>query len=73
MRLNEACAKAVRVRGFYQVLCRNLFVDGKEPVTMMERAQACCIHQYFCPQTQRFENTPGARKCPKRLEEKGRG
>lgn len=50
--MNYRCPYAYRVNGKNAVLCRQL------------KDAPYCGHQYFCPNTQRWENTEGARKCP---------
>ena len=39
--------------------------NGKNTVLCKQMKDApYCGHQYFCPNTQRWENTEGARGCP---------
>lgn len=65
------CPNAVRARGFPPLLCRALLKDGTIPAQTMERAACCCAHQYFCPQTQNWENTMEAGKCIQMIKEGG--
>ncbi len=50
--MNYRCPYAYRENGRNTVLCRQI------------KDAPYCAHQYFCPNTQRWENTEGARGCP---------
>lgn len=50
--MNYRCPYAYRENGKNTVLCKQM------------KDAPYCGHQYFCPNTQRWENTEGARGCP---------
>lgn len=57
------CPHTVRARGFEQILCTKLLKGGVIPQNMVEKAQACCAHQYYCPLTGKWEHTHGSTTC----------
>lgn len=63
------CPYADRNPSFRHILCKRRY-NGRKPETEKECIHAVCGHQYFCPNTQRWELTPEAEKCPTRKTEK---
>lgn len=52
----DSCPYAFRVRGDVSIHC----------LALKSAQYSQCGHQYFCPNTRKWETSPEARKCPLR-------